>query len=63
MTLTKEGLKKLKTIIKHDYGVDLKNEELNRLGLSLLKLSRLAITVLNREKKSSNPIMGIKKDP
>lgn len=48
MQLKPESLEKLKLIMRRDYGVNLSDEEANRLGFSLLKLSRLAMTALNQ---------------
>jgi len=52
MQLNAKSLEELKTIIKNDYGVELTDEDTNRLGSSLLKLSRLASIALNKSKKS-----------
>ena len=46
--LTAGDLKKLKEIILRDYHVDLNDEEVNKFGISLLKITRLAITAFNR---------------
>jgi len=46
--LKAKSLEELKYIIQRDYGVDLADEDANQFGVSLLKLSRLAMTALNR---------------
>jgi hypothetical protein len=51
MDLKRNSLEELKTIIKKDYGVELNDENANRLGSSLLKLSRLSINILNKSKE------------
>ena len=38
----------LRKIILRDYQVDLNDEEAQKLGLSLLKITRLALTAFNR---------------
>ena len=48
MKLKAKSLEELKYIIQRDYGVDLADEDANQFGVSLLKLSRLAMTALNR---------------
>ena len=57
MQLKAESIKVLKQIMKNDYGVDLSNEDINQLGTSLLRLSRLAALALNRaEERNSDGI-------
>ena len=46
--LTTRGLTELKEIILRDYQLDLNDEEAEKFGLSLLKITRLAITAFNR---------------
>ncbi len=48
MQLKAKSLDDLKTIIQNDYGVVLSNENANRFGTSLLKLSRLATTAVDK---------------
>ena len=47
-SLTKADLAELRKIILKDYHVTLNNEELESFGLSLLKITRLALTAFNR---------------
>lgn len=61
--LSAGSIQKFKIIIKHDYGIDLTDEEANRFGFSLLRLSRFAITALyesdekqNRESSQKNSL-------
>jgi hypothetical protein len=57
--LKAKSLEKLKDIIRCDYGVDLNDENANQLGCSLLKLSRLALSAVDKaeEKKlTAKPI-------
>lgn len=46
--LTKTDLAELRKIILKDYRVDLNDQELERLGFSLLKITRLALAAFNR---------------
>lgn len=48
MQLKEKSLEELKIIIKNDYGANLSDEDANLLGTSLLKLSSLAMSALNR---------------
>lgn len=61
MNLKKQTIEKLKDIIKKDYGVLLNDEETNKLGTSLLRLSKLVSIALARadEKASSIQARGI----
>ena len=43
-----ESLAALRDIVRQDYRVDLSDEEAEQLGLSLLKITRLAMTAFNR---------------
>ncbi len=47
MQLKVRSIEELKMIIKNDYKVDLSDEDANRLGFSLLKLSKSALTALD----------------
>lgn len=44
MHLKKRTIQDLQIIIKRDYGQTLSEEEANELGISLLRLTRLALT-------------------
>ena len=48
------SLEKLKQIVRQDYGVALSDEEAEGFGLSMLKVTRLAMGAFNRaeEKRS-----------
>jgi len=60
MNLKKQTIEKLREIIKKDYGVYLNNEEINKLGISLLRLSKLTCIAFARvdEKNSSVQARG-----
>ncbi len=47
--LSAKKLEALKQIIQQDYEVVLSDEEADQLGFSLLRITRLAISVFNRE--------------
>ena len=49
MQLKEKNLRELTQIINRDYGVFLNDEEAQRFGLSLLKITRIAMNVFNRE--------------
>jgi hypothetical protein len=42
------SLAALRDIVRQDYRVDLSDEEVEQLGLSLLKITRLAMVAFNR---------------
>jgi hypothetical protein len=46
--LKPKSLQELQRIIKQDYDVVLNDEEAEKFGLSLLKITRLAMTAFNR---------------
>ncbi len=46
--LTEANLAELRKIILKDYHVNLSDEELESFGLSLLKITRLAMTAFNQ---------------
>jgi len=46
-----ESLKKLRQIVQQDYGIALNDEEINQLGFSLLKITRLAMGAFNRSEE------------
>ena len=46
--LTVEDLAELRKIILQDYHIDLNDDEAEKFGLSLLKITRLAMTAFNR---------------
>lgn len=47
-SLTRADLSELRKIILKDYCVNLNDEELESFGLSLLKITRLALTAFNQ---------------
>jgi len=49
MRLKDKTTKELQSIIKKDYGQKISKEQASELGISLLKLTRLALTALARE--------------
>jgi len=54
--LTQEAIKKLKEIILRDRGISLTDEQAEKLGVSLLRLTRLAVTALAREEDTKSSI-------
>ncbi len=48
MELKARTIEELKKIVEKDYGVFISNAEANKLGLSLLRLTRLATAALAR---------------
>jgi len=46
--LKPESLQELQRIIQQEYGTVLNDEEAKKLGFSLLKITRLAMTAFNR---------------
>ena len=52
---TKENLKK---IIYQDYGVELSDEQVNELGYSLLRLTKLAVVALARANEKNSSIQA-----
>ena len=60
MNLKKKTIENLKEIIKKDYDVLLNDEEINKLGISLLRLSKIASVAFARvdEKNSSIQARG-----
>ncbi len=46
--LKAKSIEDLQQIIQRDYGVVLNDEEAEKFGLSLLKITRLAMTAFNR---------------
>jgi hypothetical protein len=46
--LSKKAKNELQEIISRDYGVWISDDEINQLGISLLRLSRLALAALAR---------------
>lgn len=53
MKLKMKTIQELKEILARDYATSLNDEDLNTLGVSLLKLTRIAITALTRENEQS----------
>lgn len=51
--LKSETLENLKRIVERDYGVVLGDAEAEQFGLSLLKVTRLAMGAFNRAEKNS----------
>jgi len=47
--LNPKSLEKLKQLIQRDYSVALTDEEAEALGISMLKITRLAMSAFNRE--------------
>ncbi len=43
--------------MRNDYGVNLSDEEADRLGFSLLKLSRLAMTAMDRVEEKHSKVL------
>jgi hypothetical protein len=53
-----KNLELLKKIIQQDYALDLNNDDLNHLGFSLLKITRLAMGAFNRsEEKTTKQLL------
>jgi len=51
MRLKDKTTKELQDIIRKDYGQKISKEQASELGISLLKLTRLALTALARKDK------------
>jgi hypothetical protein len=54
MDLKKQTIEDLQRILKKDYGISINETDANSLGVSLLRLSNIAITVCAREAKNNN---------
>jgi hypothetical protein len=52
--LSQEATKNLKEIIRRDRGVSLSDAEAEKLGVSLLRLTRLAVAALARADEDSS---------
>ena len=63
MKLKKQTIKELKKIIKNDYGVLLNDDQAQELGISLLKLTRLALTALARADEKEKLASSGKSEP
>jgi hypothetical protein len=50
--LKSKNLDRLKQILQRDYGVALTDEEAESFGISLLKITRLAVSAFNRAEES-----------
>ncbi len=58
MNLRKQTIDSLRTILEKDYGVSVNETDTNSLGVSILRLSNLAITALARTTpKHDSPIL------
>lgn len=56
MSLSEKSIKELRDIIKRDYGQSLSEEEANEIGISLLRLTRLALNhQLKADKTTKKP--------
>jgi len=53
MKLKPNALKNLKELLRKDYGVDLSDEEADRFGFSLLKVTQQAKAVFNRNEENN----------
>lgn len=51
MDLPKKALKELQSILEKDYGQRVSDKDANELGVSLLRLTRVALSALARTKK------------
>lgn len=49
MILPDDAVKKLQAILKKDYGQTVTNEQAQELGVSLLRITRVAVAVLARK--------------
>lgn len=56
MPLSSRSIKKLRKVIKRDYGQTLSEEEANELGTSLLRLTRLALNHQLKADKTTNKL-------
>jgi hypothetical protein len=54
MPLSDRSIKELREIIKRDYGQTLSEEEVNELGTSLLRLTKLALNHQLKADKKTN---------
>lgn len=54
MRLRDKTIKELQDIIKKDYGQKLSKEQASELGISLLKLTKLALAALARKNKGKS---------
>ena len=52
MQLKSKTIKELQRIVKKDYGEEISEEHADTLGMSLLRLARLALIALARKEKS-----------
>jgi hypothetical protein len=52
MQLKSKTIKELQRIVKKDYGAEISEEHADVLGMSLLRLARLALTALSRKEKN-----------
>lgn len=50
MNLSSKSIRELKGILEKDYGQHLSDEDAQELGVSLLRISRVALGVLARKK-------------
>lgn len=55
MVLSDKARTDLQQIMRRDYGVSIPNDQANELGVSLLRLARLARTALARVEESIRP--------
>ena len=51
MQLKSKTIKELQKIVKKDYGAEISEEHADTLGMSLLRLARLALIALARKEK------------
>ena len=56
MNLSDKAKKELKKIFSEEYGADLSDEELSKIGLSLLRITKIGIDVLARADEISSSV-------
>ena len=60
MKLKKKTTQELKRILRTDYGLLINDKKAQEIGISLLKISRLALVGQARKNASQSPISGKK---